>query len=70
MREFIVLAGQIVFIALLQMILEAFLDPKDRPYHVKILNIACIMFSMYLLMQFVFNYILGEISTFMPIWFP
>jgi len=69
MREFIVLVGQLLSISLLQMVLEVFIDPKERPYHVKILNIACIMFCMFLLIQFVFNYILGEISTFIPIWF-
>ena len=64
MREFTLLVGQLFFIALLQTVLELFIEPKERPHHVKILNIACVMGSMYLLLQFAFNYLLSEISTF------
>ena len=64
MREFTFLIGQLFFIALLQTVLELFLDPKERPKHVQILNIACIMGSLYLLLQFAFEYLLGELSSF------
>ena len=63
MREFTILIGQLFFIALMQTVLELFIDPKERPKHVQILNIACIIGSLYLLLQFVFEYLLGEIST-------
>ena len=63
MREFTILIGQLFFIALLQTVLELFIDPNERPKHVQILNIACIIGSLYLLLQFVFEYLLGEIST-------
>ena len=65
MREFTLLIGQLFFIALMQTVLELFIDPSERPKHVQILNIACIVGSLYLLLQFVFEYLLGEISTFM-----
>jgi len=64
MREFTILIGQLFFIALLQTVLELFIDPKEKPKHVQILNIACIIGSLYLLLQFVFQYLMGEISTF------
>ena len=65
MREFTILIGQLFFIALMQTVLELFIDPNERPKHVQILNIACIIGSLYLLLQFVFEYLVGEISTIM-----
>ena len=64
MREFAILIGQLFFIALMQTVLELFIDSDKKPMHVKILNIACIMGSLYLLLQFVFDYLLSEISAF------
>jgi len=64
MREFTLLIGQLFFISLMQTVLELFIDPKERPKHVQILNIACIVGSLYLLLQFVFEYLLGELSMF------
>lgn len=64
MREFTVLIGEIVFIALLQTVIELFVDGDKRPQQMRIINIACVMGSLYLLLQFVYTYILNEISTF------
>ena len=64
MREFTVLIGEIFFIALVQTILELLIDAEKRPQQIRIVNIACILGSLYLLLQFVFTYIMGEISTF------
>ena len=36
MREFITLIGQLCLIALLQMVLAAFIDPDKNPSHVHI----------------------------------
>ena len=63
MREFMVLIGQIFLISLVQTILEVFLKTENRDYQIKIINIACIMGSLYLVMQFVFTYVLRELST-------
>jgi len=63
MREFMVLIGQIFLISLIQTILEVFLKTENRDYQVKIINIACIMGSLYLVLQFVFTYVLRELST-------
>jgi len=69
MREFTILIGEIFFIALIQTVLELLLDPDKRPQQVKILNIACILGSLYLLLQFVFTYIIGEMATFVKLSF-
>jgi len=63
MREFMVLIGQIFLISLIQTILEVFLKTENRDYQIKIINIACIMGSLYLVLQFVFTYVLRELST-------
>ena len=64
MREFTMLIGQLVLIAIMQTVLELFIDVKERPIHGKILDIACVMGSFYLLLQFIFDYMLDEISNF------
>ena len=64
MREFTLLIGQISFIALLQTVLSMLM--KEMPEHVWIIKTACLMGSLYLLLQFVFGYLLAEISVFMP----
>jgi hypothetical protein len=63
MREFMVLIGQLCLIALVQMVLESFIDSSRRPLNVHILNIACILGCVYLLMQFVFGFLLNELSS-------
>jgi len=63
MREFTMLIAQLFFIALIQTVLELFIDSEKRPHHVRILNIACIIGSLYLLLQFVFEHLMSEIAT-------
>jgi len=64
MREFIMLIGHLCLIALVQMVLEAFIDGSKRPLHVHILNIACILGCIYLLIEFVFDFLLSELTAF------
>jgi len=61
MREFTLLIGQLFFMALIQMILEPIIDPAEKPHQARIINIAFIMGSFYLLMQFVVTHLLDEI---------
>jgi len=63
MREFMVLVGQIFLISLVQTILEVFLKSENRDYQIKIINIACIMGSLYLVIQFVFTYVIRELTS-------
>jgi len=63
MREFMILVGQIFLISLVQTILEVFLKTDNRDYQVRIINIACIMGSLYLVIQFVFTYVIRELTA-------
>ena len=66
MREFIILIGQIAFIALVEMILEMLMDTSGkRGHHAILLKLACIMGSLYLLLQFAQNFLINEITAFM-----
>ena len=67
MREFIILIGEILLIALLQTIFEVFLDKDKQALQIRMVNIACFLGSFYLLLQFVFTHILSEISTFVKL---
>jgi hypothetical protein len=66
-REFMVLIGQIFMIALIQTLFEAYLDTEKRTQQIKIVNIACIIGSLYLLLQFIFTYIFKELSAFVKL---
>ena len=63
MREFIVLLGEIFLISLLQTVVEVFVDADKRSYQMRIINIACIMGCLYLVLNFVFENIISEIQT-------
>jgi hypothetical protein len=67
MKEFMVLIGQIFVISLVQTVLEAFLDTEGRKYQIRIINIACIVGSLYFLLQFVFDHIMKDVTTFLKI---
>jgi len=63
-REFIVLLGEIFLICLLQMVVEVFLDADKRSYQIRLINIACILGCLYLLLNFVLQNIITEIQAF------
>lgn len=59
------LIGQILIIYCLQSLIEIFIEAEKKPYQARILNIACFAGSLYLLIQFVFKFLLGEIVSVM-----
>jgi len=61
MDEFWALLGQIFSVVIIQSILDMMIDKDKRPYLSSILSIACYVVCLYLLVQFVFNNIIGEI---------
>ena len=63
MSQLILLITQLLFITIMQTVIETFLDTEKREQQKKILNIACILGSLYFLLQFVFNYVIKEINT-------
>lgn len=70
MRQFTVLISQILIISCIQSLTELFVDPGERPYQAKIINIACFAGSLYLLIQFVFEFLIAELSTVINFSFP
>ena len=67
MREFIVLILELLFIALIQTIVEAIFDAEERKKQMRVVNIACILISYLLLIRFVYNHLLGELTAFVGI---
>jgi hypothetical protein len=61
--DFILLIGEIFFIVLLQSVIDLFLEDK-YPTQKRFVNIACVLGSLYLLLDFAYDNILSEISTF------
>ncbi len=64
MSELILFVGEVLFIVLLQTVSEQFFDEGKHKIQKQILNIACVLGSLYLLLNFVTDNILSEISTF------
>ena len=64
MREFIVLLGEILLITLLQTVVEVFVDADKRSYQMRIINIACILGCLYLVLNYVMQNIITQIQAF------
>ncbi len=65
MRDFMILIGQIFIISCIQILAEMFINPDDKPYQARILNIACFTGCLLLLVQFVFSKLLNELAMVM-----
>jgi len=63
MREFFELLGQIFFISCIETIIELFIDSKARPYQTRLINIACFLGSLYFLIAYIQNVMLGELIS-------
>ena len=64
MREFMILLTELLFIAVLQTIVESILDAEERKKQLKVINIACIAVSYVLLFRYVYNHLWGELMSF------
>lgn len=69
MREFMILIGELMFIAILQMILETILDEVSQKKAIKLINIACILISYFLLLRYVYNHFIGELTSMVNFYF-
>jgi hypothetical protein len=65
--EFIMLIGQILIIVILQTIIETFFEKEKHAVQLRIINIACILGSFYLLIEFIFGHILNQITDFVKL---
>ncbi len=66
MSEFFKLIGQILIIALLQSIIEIFIEPSSKPYLYRIINIACYVGALYLLVEYIMNTFLQNVMSLIP----
>jgi len=64
MREFMILIAELLFIAVIQTIVESIMDAEERKKQLKVVNIACIAVSYVLLIRYVYNHLWSEITAF------
>ena len=64
MRPFLILIAELLFIAILQSILEAVLDTEPRQKLLKIINIAAIAAGYVLLFRYIQNHLWYELVAF------
>ena len=57
MRDFIILLGQLLFVAFLQTVLESFFNPDEQANHIKVLNIACVTVCYVLLLHYMYQHL-------------
>jgi len=58
-----ILITELLFIAVLQTIVESILDAEERKRQLKVVNIACIAVSYVLLIRYVYNHLWGELAS-------
>lgn len=63
MNDFFLLIGQIFLIALIQLVLEVLIDAKNRPLQATLINVACFLGGLYLVMDFLFGRVWSSLST-------
>jgi len=69
MREFMFLIFELMTVAVLQMILENILNETSQKRVVKLINIACILISYFLLLRYVYNHFIVEITSMVNFYF-
>jgi len=63
-REFLTLIFELLFVAMLQIIISASLEEGGPKWLIKAINIACILICYFLLIRYVYNLYIGELSMF------
>lgn len=63
MREFLPLLGQLFLIAVLQSIMSFFVNSEKPTYMLQLINIACYLGSLYIILQFVYTYLLSQVMN-------
>ena len=64
MREFLILIGELLFIAILQVLISTALEESGPKWLIKTINISCIVICYFLLFRYVYNLVVGELVTF------
>lgn len=68
MREFLILLGELVFIAILQVVINTILEESGQKQYTKVINIACILICYFLLVRYVYNNFVNEIMAFINLY--
>lgn len=63
MTDCLILLGRLFLIGLLQTVIEIVLEPDKRPYQMKLINAACVVGSLYLILQFVTQYLMQALMA-------
>jgi hypothetical protein len=61
MREFMILIGTLVLVAMMQVALTEILDELNLKRAIKVVNIVCVIFCYFLLARFVYNHIIEDL---------
>lgn len=64
MEQFLVMIGQLFLITCIQSILEVYTADKKSIHMNRIITIACYLGSLYIVMQFTFQHLIRELSSF------
>ena len=64
MREFLMLIGELLFVAMLQIVVTTSLEESGPKWLVKTINVACILICYLLLFRYVYNLYIGELTSF------
>lgn len=69
MREFMILIGELVFLAAAQFVLIELLDETGQKRYIKFVNIAFILIGYFLLLRYVYNNFVGEVTSLVNFYF-
>ena len=61
MNDFLALLGEIFLISIIQLVLENFVSDSNF-YMLKLINIACYIGCLYIIIQFTYNYLFKELT--------
>ncbi len=64
MRDFLILIGQLFLITCLQTVTEIFINTGDKPFQSSLLNIACFLGGLYLVLQYATTHLFAQIASF------
>lgn len=61
MHEFLSLLSQLFLISILQSIVSFFINTEKQTYMLQLLNIACYLGSLYIVLQFAYTYVISQV---------
>lgn len=63
MENLFILLAQIFLISCFQILFEVFIDKDEKPYQAKIVNLACFVGSLYLVLIFIYEILITELIS-------